>query len=359
MLNYTPGIKNLNQSKTAIIVLAMHRSGSSLLTRMINLMGIPLGVSLIAPNKDNPKGFFEHKDIIRYHEDLLNNFGMTWSYPLNLPANWTKSSEAQFCKNLILEVLKKEFSNETIFAIKDPRMCKLLPMWQDLLPEFNTTAKYITIIRHPLEVAQSLYVREKLNYEISYLLWLKSVLEPLPYIKDSSCAYITFAEIIQNYQMAIAKIGSNLDLHHLSSFSHNNYAVKLEIDESLYHNKSSNIAKLSGSSLENQVINIYDFIQNNINDYDTLIANLTNAYNWLNNMTQLVNPVLLYLYNEINTRDETILSHQEELLKSYRQIDKRDKALNDLYNSASWKLTEPIRKLNKKLIKKFQDHFNE
>ncbi len=358
MLNITPSSKNTNETKTCIVILGMHRSGSSLLTRMINLQGIPLGKSLLPPNSDNPKGFFEHKDIVRYNEDLLNNFGMTWSHPVDLPENWAKSAQAQFSRNLILEVLNKEFASQPLFAIKDPRMCRLLEMWEAIFVEFNTNPKYITIVRHPLEVASSLYDRDKINYDISYLLWLRYLLEPLAFTTPRPHTYVTYSGILQNFQMVLAKIGQDLDLNKLSGFGHNNYAISAEIDENLYRNRSSNLKSLSGSALENHVLNIYDFIQNNINDTGTINQNLQNANNWLSNISQILDPILVHFYNEISLRDEVIINHQEELLASFREIDKRDKDLSDLYNSATWRLTEPIRKLNRKLVKKFQD-FNQ
>ena len=56
-----------------LIILGMHRSGTSMVTRLVNMMGAyfgPEGVSLGA-NDENPKGFWERRDVLDLDEALL------------------------------------------------------------------------------------------------------------------------------------------------------------------------------------------------------------------------------------------------------------------------------------------------
>ncbi|MGH2482289.1 MAG: sulfotransferase family protein, partial [Ktedonobacteraceae bacterium] len=68
--------KKLNN--TAIIVLGMHRSGTSAVAGMLNALGMYLGSDLMAPAADNPKGFYEHNGITNLHDELLSSLGSSW-----------------------------------------------------------------------------------------------------------------------------------------------------------------------------------------------------------------------------------------------------------------------------------------
>ena len=61
-----------------IVVLGMHRSGTSLITRSLAAIGANFGNNLIPPQPDNDKGFWEDSDIIAFNDELLNSCGMTW-----------------------------------------------------------------------------------------------------------------------------------------------------------------------------------------------------------------------------------------------------------------------------------------
>ena len=63
-----------------ILVLGMHRSGTSMVARLLNLMGAyfaPEGVSLGA-NQENPKGFWERRDLCALNEMVLQSSGADW-----------------------------------------------------------------------------------------------------------------------------------------------------------------------------------------------------------------------------------------------------------------------------------------
>ena len=71
-----------------VCVLGMHRSGTSLLARLLNIAGIELGAasSLARPAEDNPRGFWEHEELRKTNDALLQVFGGSWMDPPELTA---------------------------------------------------------------------------------------------------------------------------------------------------------------------------------------------------------------------------------------------------------------------------------
>ena len=74
-----------------ICVLGMHRSGTSLLARILNLIGVDLGpdeVLTTEPVADNPKGYWEHHEITAISDAILKRHGGSWDEPPLLPPGW-------------------------------------------------------------------------------------------------------------------------------------------------------------------------------------------------------------------------------------------------------------------------------
>ncbi len=74
-----------------IAIVGMHRSGTSMLTRMLHLAGLELGPvdKLMGPAFDNPDGFWENLEFVHINELLLHHFGGSWSSPPAWPVGWT------------------------------------------------------------------------------------------------------------------------------------------------------------------------------------------------------------------------------------------------------------------------------
>ena len=69
--------------KQAIVVLGMHRSGTSLLAKALEIFGYNFPENLMQPNKDNPSGFWEDIDIVELNESLLSSNQVSWDIPLD------------------------------------------------------------------------------------------------------------------------------------------------------------------------------------------------------------------------------------------------------------------------------------
>lgn len=167
----TPGLP------PAICVLGMHRGGTSLATRAIELLGVDLGDPdhLMAPGAGNPAGYWENRFIKELDDDLLIHFGGTWDRPPILEPGWELSRELEPFRQRAREVLDASFGERRdaqLIGWKDPRLCLLLPFWRTVHPIVAT----ITIARDPMEVAASVSERNGIPRPEAALLWLRYVL---------------------------------------------------------------------------------------------------------------------------------------------------------------------------------------
>lgn len=160
---------NAAPQKRIVIVLGSHRSGTSLLAAGLESLGANLGSIKISASNENPKGFFENEDILNFNDRFLNFLGGRWDNPL---FDGRKAIDSKTDKDLLpwldegTKIIISNFDSQPFVAIKDPRICQLLPFWQQLLSRCGYDKEkihYIHIARHPMEVAKSQFKRRQAN----------------------------------------------------------------------------------------------------------------------------------------------------------------------------------------------------
>lgn len=198
--------------RTALVVLGMHRSGTSALTGILSRMGADLPRELMAPTDMNVKGFFESQKMMLLNDALLESAGFSWSSLQRFPEDWFGSPKATEFRVRAAQVLEDEFSGSYLFAMKDPRVCKLLPFWHRALEDANCRALHICVLRHPLDVAGSLTSRYDLETDYGLLMWLRHVLDAEAASRGKPRVFTSYERILEDWQREIKRLGEGLDL---------------------------------------------------------------------------------------------------------------------------------------------------
>src|SRR5207245_10278397 len=158
----------------ALLVLGMHRSGTSALAGALGLLGVHLGNRLLPGTAANAGGYFEDEDVLAIHERLLYELDRTWDDIRPLPDRWWQQEAARHARGRLRQVLSG-LSRAPIWAVKDPRLCRLLPAWTAVRPALRVEPTFIIIIRDPREAARSLAARDGMPAWKSHLLYLRSM----------------------------------------------------------------------------------------------------------------------------------------------------------------------------------------
>ncbi|HET9375364.1 MAG TPA: glycosyltransferase, partial [Chthoniobacterales bacterium] len=155
------------ESQTAVCIAGAHRSGTSMLTRLLHACGLYLGPKneLMPPQADNPDGFWEHLGFVALNDELLSQLGGAWDLPPMPDQNFgdPRLGRLRMKARLVID----RFDSAGVWGWKDPRNSLTLPFWQDLLPGLKT----IIVVRNPLEVAQSMQKRNGTSYSFGLRLW--------------------------------------------------------------------------------------------------------------------------------------------------------------------------------------------
>lgn len=203
-----------------ILVLGMHRSGTSVLTRIISLLGADLGKGLIpAVSDDNETGYWEDAEIIALNDQLLTLLQTDWRDPRPLPDSWWEREEFQLWKTIAAEMLVRNFGTSQLFVIKDPRLCRLAPFWISVIDALHYHASFVVMVRDPLEVMASLRKRDSLSAWRSLpdwqanLLWLQHVLDAEHATRNFPRIFVTYDHLLKDWRTVVARISQGLNLH--------------------------------------------------------------------------------------------------------------------------------------------------
>lgn len=178
-----------------IVVLGMHRSGTSAVTRALGALGAELGPNLTPAGADNPRGFFEDADIHALNLALLRTLGHDWDTvtPV-LPEDLARPGLEPFRRHA--RALLARRLGPRPFAFKDPRVCRLLPFWKQVFARMDLEPQYVLVSRHPQAVAGSLARRDGFLAEKSYLLWLGHMFAALRHTTGAARAAVSFEALL-------------------------------------------------------------------------------------------------------------------------------------------------------------------
>ncbi|MCP5497940.1 MAG: hypothetical protein H7A23_25585 [Leptospiraceae bacterium] len=267
-------------TKRVVIVLGMHRSGTSLITKALETMGVELGDNLLGGRVDNPKGFREDKKIITLNSALLKLQGGNWS---TLFSNFNFSSEELCTKTIYQDAEKyinKEFQHHPLWGFKDPRTCILLPFWTKLLEKLGYRPEYLIVLRNPLSIIQSLWKRDLIDKNDSSLLYIQYFLPLLKlYLKQKACVvdYDYFMEDSrQEYYRISKELNLTTDPKKMEEFL-NDFLSK-----NLRHNTSSK-PNSNDSEIVYQAWNLYirsftEIIKNDTNQLEKIYSEYDRLY---------------------------------------------------------------------------------
>ncbi len=226
-------------ARRALLVLGMHRSGTSALARVLNLLGADLGPSLLPANADNPAGYWEPKEIVALHDELLAALGSSWRNPRPLPEGWPARPEVAPFRARLAAILARDFAEAPLAGFKDPRLCRLVPLWRDLFAESGRAAAFVLTCRHPDEVAASLNARDGMPHAAGRLLWLEHALAAERDTRGARRAFVTYERLLAGPRAETERLAAALDLRAPAAAMQ---AVESSLDPMLRHQRGAGAA---------------------------------------------------------------------------------------------------------------------
>ena len=169
-----------------------------------------MGTNHVAVSQYNPKGYCELLEVLELHNRCLGSLQTTWDSLNFLPSDWQKSEAAQLAKLQIRDVFTKEFAGRDLWGVKDARLCRLAPLWQEELQ--GEGLKVIVPLRHPFEVAHSLARFAGKKWTASLVYWLFNLFESERSTRSMTRVLTTYTELLTDPVKLMNRIEHQLDI---------------------------------------------------------------------------------------------------------------------------------------------------
>jgi hypothetical protein len=284
-------------TRQAILVIGMHRSGTSAVTRGLEVLGVNLGTRLRSPRTENPKGFWEDLDFNAINTDVLQSFGLEWHTPGRIDPIALRSSRLLPLMDRATAFLDKKFAANGIIGLKDPRASRVLPFWEKVFERSEVAASYVIACRNPLSVAKSLAARDGFPFIKGHVLWLEYMLCSLTYSASRPRIVIDYDNMLEQPGKELTRIAAALDLTFeingsqfqeyntkflSTSLRSTNYKIQDLIDcdnipsiskdmYSLINNIACDRKKISDSSTHDEILIFDTLFSKNINFFQSII----------------------------------------------------------------------------------------
>ncbi|MCP5190697.1 MAG: sulfotransferase [Pseudomonadales bacterium] len=193
-----------------VLVLGMHRSGTSVLARALIALGVDFGSQLVESRADNPKGFFEDADANVMNDAFLEKIGCRW-HSLRLPSE-IPDEHVNHYRNEIRSTILEKFAATPFWGLKEPRITRLLPHWLAAMQETGIHPLHLLANRHPYSVAASLTRRDGLPVAQSLALWALHQLDGLEAIAEHGGLVVDYDLLMASPKQAVERLATFLGI---------------------------------------------------------------------------------------------------------------------------------------------------
>jgi hypothetical protein len=193
--------------RVAILILGMHRTGTSALSGFIHLLGADAPGRIDSADHFNPKGYWESAAIREFNDRVLERTGSDWK-------DWGKSAAIISNEEEIelADIIAKEYGGSRLFVIKDPRLCRIAPFILAALKRLSIEPRIVIPVRNPLESALSLFERDQMQIEEGLLLWLRHMLDAEKVSRDYRRCFVSFDHLLTDWRDVAQRIANALSV---------------------------------------------------------------------------------------------------------------------------------------------------
>jgi hypothetical protein len=194
---------------TIVCIAGAHRSGTSMVARLLNLCGLYLGEErdLLPLTLDNPEGYWENYHFVNLNDKILSDFDGGWDLPPAFESGWENLPVMASYRGEA-EKLIEDMKSHIPWGWKDPRNSLTLPFWRKLIPDL----KVVVCLRNPFEVAQSLSKRGYSSLSFGLHLWFLYYQQLLKGIPEQNCIFTHYDAFFLNGKAELGRIVSFLEL---------------------------------------------------------------------------------------------------------------------------------------------------
>ena len=167
-------MQHAHSAQQMIVVLGMHRSGTSLCANMLQAMGADMAEAP-HPGPANARGHWERPWVNDLNDRLFGLYDRHWADPahvLDMPEHWLGDPRVRDLQRQAVHWLAPRLGGAAPFGVKDPRMSRLMPFWDGVFAAAGAAPRFVLCVRDPAQSARSVAARDGMRPEAAEYRWL-------------------------------------------------------------------------------------------------------------------------------------------------------------------------------------------
>jgi len=199
-------------TRTCIVVLGMHRSGTSAVARIVNILGAALPRHVMRAGDNNQTGHWEPKRLVRFHDEVLTELNSAWHDWMPLDLTRLTGPRRAAIKARIARIIGDEYGTGSRIVVKDPRICRFAPLFLEALTDAGIAPECVLVFRNPIEVVRSLERRDAMQRGHAGLLWLRHVLDAERATRDRRRTVLFYGDLVKDWRDELRRAAVAIEL---------------------------------------------------------------------------------------------------------------------------------------------------
>jgi hypothetical protein len=288
-------ISSAVQRRPIVLVLGMHRSGTSLCSHILSALGVDMADNIAAPGAayptpDNARGHWERWEIVEFHDRILGLFNRDYVgrfHDFALPVAWWADPRVAEIRREMVAFLEGRMG-DGLFGFKDPRTIRLMPVWHQIFNELKLAPRIVLCLRNPAQVARSLYARDGLDPPNGEYRWLVHMIDFFRYASNFDYCTVKYEEWFDNPAATIERLQKFLDLPWQQSEADLSLVLSGIVDPTVRHDDSARreasqplvrtLYRLAGQAGQDEACNQIAYIVSQFVSFQQLQTPLLQAF---------------------------------------------------------------------------------
>ncbi len=314
-----------------VIVLGPHRSGTSVATRVVSLLGPALCVEEDRLVKsDNATGHWESKSLMALNDELLGRLGGFWWAPPELSGDWPSSPDLDAFRRRAVEQFQAVHPAAN-WVWKDPRLCLTLPFWTSALA---VDPVCVVTLRHPSEVSDSMVARDGFGPRHALALWEGYAAAMLRGVRDRPVAVVRYRQLLADPVATVTRLRDDLAALGAVASDRDVTEAAAFVDKRLCHHRADRAAGGRPAASQEALRRLLDGLARRYDAFPELdVPPLTRATSELLAIHRRFQQLqidyeerthwALSMQRELSERDERILEQQDAYAKLHAEYEER------------------------------------
>jgi hypothetical protein len=212
-----------------VLITGTGRSGTSTLSGTFHHLGLYVPGPYLNANDSNPKGFFESKWSVKFHNRLNERAGIN-AYDSRPEAfELAQAAITTRAQSRLVEFLAQQAAVADQVVVKDPRSVWVQALWRQCAAAAGLDTRYVSMLRHPAESAGSrntYYAAEDADSQRRYAIlnvarWVNNSLISERETRGHPRAFVGYTDLLEDWRSVASRLRDELGLRYDSDLDLN------------------------------------------------------------------------------------------------------------------------------------------